>query len=391
MNSTNHSEVFQTAQDAKDLHIPSAPLQSHMRQNYSQQSPRARNSARNSYTNNVPQQPHSARVSSARAPRKNFVFPRRRDPESELLLHEKSDQIQRVSTKVLLGEPITEDDPSLLGLVAVDLQNRRVRLEEKGMFKESLHVQDCIEKVRAAQLEASKIEAQRYAKMDIDLRKGHTNTDTNIYQHTYEAEATQIEVRFATLERELLQRQQKELDEHEELWQSEPKNRIYTHVSSNLRNLRDMQVKLVKAKRYDEAAVVEAEADALEQKEGNKMLEMREADYERSLAALEKKHQDELAMLESTKQSKLILLKKMTDNGRQALDNRKRALKFNEDIINDKEKLWKLKHRNDQYKLRMTSDQNVKKSRDLEIQPRVSLKLPPLVSKNPKVNTSNYM
>ena len=389
MNSTNKSSVFETAQDAKDLHIPSAPLQSQYRQNYGHQSPRARHSARNSYTNNAPQQPQNSRINSARAPRKSLIQPRRRDPESELLLHEKSDQIQRISTKVLLGEPIEEDDPSLLGLVAVDLQNRRVRLEEKGMFKESLHVQECIEKVRAAQLEASKIEAQRYAKMDIDLRKGHTNTDTSIHQHTYEAEATQIEVKFATLEREMLQRQQKELDEHEELWQSEAKNRPYTHVSSNLRNLRDMQAKLVKAKRYDEAAVIEAEADALEVQEEEKMRAQRESDYERSLNALEKKHQDELALLESTKQSKLLLLKKLSENGRQALDNRKRALKFNEDIVNDKEKLWKLKHRNDQYKLRM-NEQNVKKARDLEIQPRVQLRLPPLVSKNPKVSNSNY-
>ena len=390
MNTPPKDEVFETTDEnnAKDLHIPSMPLQSQMRQNTSQ-SPRTRHSARNSYANSSPQQPQRSRINSARAPRKGLVLPRNRDPESELLLNEKSDQIQRISTKVLLGEPIDEDDPYLLGFVVIDLSNRRVRLEEKGMFKESLHVQECITKVRAAQLEASKVEAQRYAKMDMDLRKGHTNTDTNIHQHTYEAEATQIEVKFAKLQREMLQRQQKELDEHEEKWQSEQKNRPYTHVSINLRDLREMHAKLVKAKRYDEASVVEAEADALEEVEEVRMAQLRDADYQRSLAALEKKHQDELAMLESTKQSKLILLKKISERGAHALDNRKRALKFNEDIINDKEKLWRLKHRNDQYSLRM-SDQTVKKARDFEIQPRVTLRLPPLVSKNPRVSNPSY-
>ena len=89
-------------------------------------------------------------------------------------------------------------------------------------------------------------------------------------------------------------------------------------------------------------------------------------------------------------ESKLNLLKITSRNGENILENRKRALKYNEDIANDKEKLWKLKHRNDQYQMKIASgDSNVKKAErgsigDIKMKCQ-QLKLPPLVTRSARI------
>ena len=341
------------------------------------------------YSSSAPFISRSPRPTTARYKSKEsnsrYVIPQRDpDPEGDLLLNENSDHIQNLSTHILLGESISEKDPNILSYVIIDLMNKRNRLEEKGEFKESLHVQECIEVARQLQLEAKKEQARAIALRDLQLRKGHTETDATIFEHKYEADKVKIEMKFDDLEKQMLMRHKDELIQHDQEWMSERKNIPYMHISSKLRNYREMHEKLLKAKRYAEANAIDQEAKALEQEEQQKMQEQRATDYNRSLQTILKRHEEELKNLRETREAKLNLLKKKTENGETIFENRKKALNYHEEIANDKEKLWKLKHRNDFYASRIV-DTQVKKSPRLgsiSSMPRTQqLKLPPLTTK----------
>ena len=328
--------------------------------------------------------PSTSRFHARATIKRSLIEQRQPDPESELILNKNSDLIQSISARVLLGEEITEDDPNILGLVIVDLINRRNRLEKKGEFSESLHAQECANKVKEMQLEAKKEQAKRIALMDLEIRKGHTETDATIFEHKYEAEKVKIELRFDEMERRVRSRHQKMLDDYNEEWKTEKKNLPYTHLSSKLRDMKEMVEKLLKSKRFGEAAKLREEVKALEEEETKAMQERRSVDYNRGLKSLIRRQEEELATLNDTKQAKLDMLKKKAENGEAIIENRKKALKYNEEIANDKEKLWKLKHRNDQCS-ENTIDISIKKSNKglYSSAPNVkTLKLPPLAIKN---------
>ena len=352
----------------------------------SQRSPRF---GRVNYSASSPQICHSARPTTARYTYKmtnsRYVIPPREpDPEGDLLLNENSDEIQKLSTRILLGETVDNKDPNVWKLIIIDLMNKRNRFEEKGEFQESVHAQECIEYARNMQLEAKKEQARINALRDLELRKGHTETDATIFEHKYEADKLKLEMKFDDLENQMIERHKQERIKHDKEWMSERKNFPYMHVSSKLRNFREMHDKLIKAKRYEEAHAINEEARKQEQIEQKKMQEQRAADYNRSLQNLLKKHEDELKNLRETRDARLNLLKVKSENGETVFENRKKAIKFNENIANDKEKLWKLKHRNDQYNNRIIDKQIKKNPRNGSISstPRAQqLKLPPLSTK----------
>lgn len=373
--SSQVSQVFQTQREVYNIRVPQNPYTPRPPISYRKQEPIV-----NSNTD--------TRIESARAPRRinyaTILQQRKRNPANDILIHEKSNDIQRITTQVLMGDQIDEMDPQLLGLVALNLQNRRKHLETKGQFKDSIHVQQCIDKVREAQLEANKLAAQRYALIDIDLRKSFTDTDSTINEHVYEADLAKLDVRYKKLEEELKNRQLKELEEHDLEWNSEAKTRQYSHLSSNLQNLRDMHAKLVKAKRYEEANIVENEANIKEDAEMRANMAKRDSDYQRSYDQLLEKHRKEIEQLKEAKQSKVNLLTRKSEINDQIIENRRRMLRFNEDIAMDKEKLWKLRHRTDRYNIPVADLQGASSEHKgiTQVPKCKMLKLPPLVTKS---------
>ena len=329
--------------------------------------------------------PTTARYTYRMTNSRYVIPPREPDPEGDLLMNENSDEIQKLSTRILLGEAVESKDPSTWRLIIIDLMNKRNRFEEKGDLKESVHAQECIEYARNMQLEAKKEQARIHALRDLKLRKGHTETDESIFEHKYEADKLKLEMRFDDLEKQMLDRHHQERIRHDKEWMSERKNFPYMHISSKLRNFREMHDKLIKAKRYEEAHAINEEARKQEQIEQKKMQEQRAADYNRSLQNMLKRHEDELKNLRETRDAKLNLLKVKSENGETVFENRKRAIKYNEDIANDKDKLWKLKHRNDQFSNRVMDKQLKKSPRlgSIASTPRTQqqLKLPPLTTK----------
>ena len=324
----------------------------------------------------------SPRYSSIKINKKNYLI-NKKNPTSEIILHEKSDQIEKTSTKFLLGEKINDIDLQILNLVIIDLENRRNRLTEQGLLKESIHVQNAIERARQTQIEISKLEAQKIALLDIKIRKGHSETDKVIINHVQNAKFTNLEIKFENQMKTLLEKHNIEIQNLEKDWTSELKNRRYKQISLTLRNLRDQQEKLIISKRFDEADYVKNQADLLQKEEEQIMIQRRQLDYQNSLEKLLLKQKNEINTLNSAKITKLNVLKKLSEVENETFINRSKAIKFHEDIAKDKDKLWKLKHKNDNQLLMLNKEiiSKSKKSKINSSRPEYkSLKLPPLIS-----------
>ena len=260
----------------------------------------------------------------------------------EILLNDNLDEIERYATRALMGEKLPVLPQDKLALIAKDLENRRAFFVDKGFFAESLQAKAAIENVKALQLEAVKLQAQRVAQADIYLRKGHTSTDYTIFHHKMGAAKDQMEMRFEDRINLMKERHEQEKIDLEKEWNSPQKQRMYNHDSQRLIELKYLKKKLIDANQFEKASQIELEIAAMTKKEREESARQWATDYRRACETLAYRQDKELKSLAYDKTMKKELFKAKVETGDIVFDNRKRALKINESIVNDKEKFWRL-------------------------------------------------
>ena len=307
--------------------------------------PRPPATARNNYVGYSRRQINYSRKSTRQSPRcsqnqnTNRVS---KEAVREILLNDDLDEIERYATRALMGEKLPVLSIDKLELIAKDLENRRAFFVDKGFFNESLQAKAAIDRVKVLQLEAVKSQAQQVAQADIYLRKGHNSTDYTIFHHKMDAAKDQMEMRYEDRVNNMKERHEREKKELEKEWNSPQKTRMYNHDSQKLIGLKYLKKRLIEANELDNAAMIEQEISALEAVEKEEAARQWATDYRRACETLAFKQEKELNSLAYDKSMKRQLFRAKVETGTIVFDNRKRALKVNETIANDKERYWKL-------------------------------------------------
>lgn len=153
------------------------------------------------------------------------------------------------------------------------------------------------------------------------------------------------------LEKELLEDQkkrrtvlteelEKELNEFDERWNSDVKQRLYNRSTNNLNNLKRQLNFLLVDSNFKDAEAVQKQVNQRTQLEQVDHFELMQSDHDTALKFLQNKQSLELQYFEDDCAVELEKLRQDRTKLRQAYLNRQLKLKTKEEIIADPEKLW---------------------------------------------------
>lgn len=352
------------------------------------------NSRNNSIDNSKDRAPRNYRKFSAVAQklaRREKKAKNQADYPLDLLLDENSERAEKIASKILFGEKIDESDikPDLLNLVIQNIEHKRSMLLLKGEYEASVKASQAIEVAKKYQLQAAKRRIQEIEMADVMIRKGHANTDEQIIDHISLARFNDLSEKLRKRLENLKTRHKRELEEHEARWQDDHMQRIYFKKSSKLMEMRLQERKLIAAKRFDEAMMCKRIADQMEAQEWNESKSHYDSDYRASKALLLAKQKEEEDILRNCTFIKKQVFHKRAEIEKTAIQNRKAALRMQEEIASDAEKLWRIRHRSN-YDFGLPRVIRVKDNSYRSIEPESARLLPPLEEKgknNKKINS----
>jgi hypothetical protein len=258
-----------------------------------------------------------------------------------------SPAVSDLSKKFLAQQPVQCDDVELLTVTVLDLEKHRDGLMLEGKFFDSLKAQKAVDAARWAQLDATKRRNQQETARVVDEKKSTHHNESDQFNADMKKQEEDLEHDIKDNEDRLRARQASELEEHDKQWQDDPKQRQFNRSSQKLRILRVQQQLLMNARRFDEAAQVCKIADNLQTSEVREHHRQCLVEFLGSRTMLEKRHADEvetLGIANDLRRSDLQHKRSLTNI---RLTNRSNALKFEDELAHDQERLWILKHRHD--------------------------------------------
>jgi hypothetical protein len=156
-----------------------------------------------------------------------------------------------------------------------------------------------------------------------------------------------LEARLREQFQQLRDKQEREVAEHNERWTVEPKQRLFNRSSQKLRILRLQRQLLVTSHRYDDAIQVSGIGDKVQVEETAENHFQMQAGFEASRVLLDQKHKEEVDTFAHAANVKRGEFKYIRDTLANRFTNRFMALKTEEELANDPERLWLRTHKND--------------------------------------------
>lgn len=322
-----------------------------------------------------------SRISIKKTEKELMRFKRRKNSEYnplDFMLNENSSKASKIATRLLFGETVEEDVPSeIFDLVILDLEHRRDVFMLKGAFDESVKAGDAIDSAKQLRINAAKKEAQKLELADVMIRKGHMKTDVSIFNHITKHEFHELKAKNEDKLARIKERQQRELEDHDRRWNDTSMLRKYNRRSKDLMDLRTLERRLMQAGRTEEAAITKKMADERERTEYEESRRQYDIDYKASRELLLQKHAEQLDTFYKSADVKKLSLKNKVANEKRVIANRKQALKHQEEIANDADKVWRLKHRGE----RDVVVRGARKEAKRDDGPTSAILLPPLEEK----------
>lgn len=276
--------------------------------------------------------------SPKRSPRQS---PRRSPPDVDPQV------VSNLSEQFLAGKPVDCTDPELLAVVCRDLEVHRDNLMVSGHFRESLASQKAVDAAREQQLFSCKLRTHAEVNEELGEKRDSAEHDYEEFKRIMHDEEMKLELKLRDQIEALRERQEEELERHDEEWQTGAKLRLYNRSSQKVRHLRVQQALLMNAKRFDEAEQVFDEAERLVQHEASENHRQMVTDWLQSRSLLQQKHAEEMdTLLKACETQRGEFRFKMQTIERRH-QNRLSALQIEEANASDPDKLWIVKHRND--------------------------------------------
>jgi hypothetical protein len=255
--------------------------------------------------------------------------------------------VSGLTKKFLAGHHVPCDVPETLAAAVWELEDYRDEALKNGQVNESLKAQQAIDLARGQMMDALKKKSQQEVTEDLGARERESKQEYEKFQQEMREKEKDLEAMLNEQQQDLIQRQHREIEEHDALWKVEPKLRQFNRSSQRLRILRMQQQLLFAAKRFDEAGRVRAIADRLMEADAVQRHEQLNREYAESRALLDKKHQEELDTFQQACQTRRgeFIFEKETQTRR--FQHRFSLLRAENDAAKDADRLWIRKHRYD--------------------------------------------
>ena len=264
----------------------------------------------------------------------------------------KEEDVNTISEQFLSGEKVVTNDPTLLAYVVSNLEEKRDQLMMDGDFRNSIATQKAVDAARSKQFEAVKKKASKEELGKIRKKQKKLESKYKEFEEQMNMQEEQLENEINYQIQIMEEHHRKQIQDHDQSWQNESKQRQYNRASQRLRVLRTQQQLLMNAKRFDEAEHVCKIADGVAQQEALESYKQMLTAYKNSRRILEEKQQEEMDMLMTSSEQKREIFQHQKEVLTQPFIKRINNLNREREIAKDPERLLTLKYRNDEKKLK---------------------------------------
>jgi hypothetical protein len=248
--------------------------------------------------------------------------------------------------RILDGQPLPPLTlPDYIRLIDL-LRSHRDSLVDRHRFRESEVADSALNHVRQLYTEAIKDDFQRHQQTVAQQRLLQAEDEFMRLKETARAQAIRFSASLDEERRNLEARQEKEVNELAEIWQSPAKVRHYNRTSTRLRNLRTQQLRYLKSHDYETMRRIQKEADELEESETAEMKRALLMDYAAAVQLLQAAHNDQIANLERIRMQRVASFESERAKDLQLMERRLAKLRRAYELTCNRDALWNAQAKN---------------------------------------------
>jgi hypothetical protein len=240
----------------------------------------------------------------------------------------------------LLKKPILGYTPADYREVLSNLMSDRTEQALAHNFDDGAMLNEAIRHLQEAQREQAKLDMQREHLEKCQKAKEELSAEVAAFDATTARMLGEIQREFDEKVALAFEKQEKEMQEHFEQWNSVRKLRQYNTASGNLIVQRRQLALLLKQCQFEEAAQVQKGVDKLTMIEQIEARKQMQKDYSDNVRRIAEKHDAEIDMLRSALMVRQTQLVHGRQNQKLIFLRRQRKIEKKTEEAGDKDKLW---------------------------------------------------
>ena len=265
------------------------------------------------------------------------------EEEEQVNEEEENDPYFKLKVKAINNEPLGDlDDETYEGLL-LSLKEERAELVENNYPDESKIINEAYYNVLRAYEEQKKKNAQKEAYKENRKRLKQAKKEYKETVEGYDRQEKLLIQRLTDKMKRIEQKHEQQIAAYQEEWQSSAKIRKYSKQSSKLSTLRLQAKRLLMCSRYDEAKMVRAQADALQQQETMQQQKAMQSDYQQGLDTILANQKAELDTVKKQNDLEIGKLKKDREIELEVCKKRIANIEAFTESTKDEEKVWSRK------------------------------------------------
>ena len=265
------------------------------------------------------------------------------EEEEQVNEEEENDPYFKLKVKAINNEPLGDlDDETYDGLL-LSLKEERAELVENNYPDESKIINEAYYNVLRAYEEQKKKNAQKEAYKENRKRLKQAKKEYKETVEGYDRQEKLLIQRLTNKMKRIEQKHEQQIAAYQEEWQSSAKIRKYSKQSSKLSTLRLQAKRLLMCSRYDEAKMVRAQADALQQQETMQQQKAMQSDYQQGLDTILANQKAELDTVKKQNDLEIGKLKKDREIELEVCKKRIANIEAFTESTKDEEKVWSRK------------------------------------------------
>jgi hypothetical protein len=227
----------------------------------------------------------------------------------------------------------------------VALERERSDAIANGSYARCRELQAVIERAKALRFDLLKKENQQCSALEVKIRRVQTQHSLQNLERVLKTREQMLDQRLAEYIDSTKNRQAQEFEQFTKKWQAEPIRRRYNRASGEYRNLKRQEVRLIQARRVEDAALVSREAAQRQKREVDSAYRAMEREYNESRQRIAEKHGVELSIASEVARRKREEFGCMADRMRKPWAARVKKLERVEESVQDPQRLWNRQRR----------------------------------------------
>lgn len=253
--------------------------------------------------------------------------------------------IPKLKQMAMKKEPMPTNNLEALEAVIASLMEDRREATVNGNFKLGISLLGSVDHVREFVKVAEKKNFQKEQQAEVEKMEQEVQRRISDYDMRMKEEEEKLKNQIARSRARLIKDLDRQVDEHEMLWQSEAQKRRYNHPSQELRTLRFQVKKMISCGRFRDAEQVLARADTLQKREEVANMEAMQLDYEKATVLLNQRIAYEVDVFDQNAEQQLANFRTKRDKNREVYQNQIKKVEQKAELTGDVDRCWNASQR----------------------------------------------